>query len=138
MSEGAALPGARSETGPPGPTRALSWVLRLGLLTSAILFATGLADYLARHPGGQLSEALSTNPIADYLTLGGLASGLAAGHSQALLALGVLVLVGTTVFRVLMVGVYFEGRGERASAGLSAVVTTLLLIGLLAVGPLLR
>jgi uncharacterized membrane protein len=110
----------------------------LGLLISAVLFATGLADYLARQPAGQLSEALSTNPIADCLTLGGLGSGLASGHSQAVLALGILVLVGTTVFRVLMVGVYFEGRGERASADLSAVVTTPLLIGLLAVGPLLR
>ncbi len=116
----------------------LSWSLRIGLVTSAVLFSIGLLDFLARHPGEDAASALASNPISGYLTLSGLAQGLATGHAQVLLVLGILGLVATTVFRVAFAGAYFYTRREGPSTILSGCVTALLLFGILFLGPMLR
>ncbi len=118
--------------------RQLSWSLRIGLVGSAALFAGGLADYFARHPSEDVATALASNPVAQYLSFGGLAQGLAEGHAQALLVLGVLGLVATTIFRVVFAGAYFAIRRERPATLLSAAVAGLLLLGVLLLGPVLR
>ncbi len=127
----------------PGKTESLhmhrlSWSLRIGLVASSVLFSIGLLDFLARHPGEDSASALASNPISGYLTFGGLVQGLATGHAQVLLVLGILGLVATTLFRVAFAGAYFYTRREGPSTILSGVVTALLLFGLLFLGPMLR
>lgn len=119
-------------------TNELAWSLRIGLILSAALLAAGLVDFLARHPGEDVATALASNPVSDYLSLGGLASGIAGEHAQALLVLGIIGLVATTVFRVVLAGVHFAFQRERDAVWLSGAVTALLLLGLLVVGPVLR
>ena len=102
------------------------------------LFAIGAVDYALRHPHTGLVAAVNANPIGSYLSAPGLYHGIVTGHAQPIIVLGLLVLVATTVLRVAIGAAYFAGRGERESAVLGGVVTGLLLVGLLVIGPLLR
>lgn len=129
-------------TAPIDPERALDrhlgQLLRVGVLVAVALFGLGAIDYVLRHPHTGLIAAVNANPIGNYLSLGGLASGIAAGHAQPIIVFGLLVLIATTVLRVAISAAYFAGRSERESAGLGALVTGLLIVGLTVIGPLLR
>ncbi len=116
----------------------MAWVLRAGLLVSIALLAGGIAAYVARHPGGTVREILATNPIAGYLSLGGLAHGIADGSPEAILTLGILVIVVTPIVRVASGFYYFERGGERTMSMVTLTVLLLLLLGLLVLGPLVR
>lgn len=118
--------------------RRLGQVLRGGVAVAVVLFAVGAIDFVVRHPHTGLLAAVSANPISNYLSAEGLASGIVAGHAQPIIVLGLLVLVATTVLRVAISAVYFAGRDERESALLGGLVTGLLFVGLVVIGPLLR
>ena len=122
----------------PALDRRLGHLLRAGVLVAMSLFAVGAVDYAARHPHTGLIAAVDANPIGSYLSVPGLYHGILTGHAQPIIVLGLLVLVATTVLRVLIGAIYYAGHGERASAVLGGVVTGLLLVGLLVIGPLLR
>lgn len=118
--------------------RGLGLLLRVGVLVAMAFFALGALEYALRHPHTGLIAAVNANPIGSYLSLSGLYQGLLAGHAQPIIVLGLLVLVATTVLRVAIAAAYFAGRGERESAVLGGLVTGLLLVGLLVIGPVLR
>lgn len=118
--------------------RRLGLLLRVGVLAAMALFAIGAVDYAIRHPHTSVIAAVNANPIESYLSVPGLYQGILTGHAQPIIVLGLLVLVATTVLRVAIAAAYFAGRGERESATLGGVVTGLLLVGLLVIGPLLR
>ena len=123
---------------PPEAYTRMTLVLRLGLGIALVLLAGGLLVYLAGNPRASSSSVESNNPILGYLTVPGLASGLAAGSATAILTLGLLVLVATPILRVVS-GLYYFGRtGERAMTAIVLTVLVLLLLGLLVIGPLLR
>lgn len=118
--------------------RRLGQLLRAGVLVAMALFAVGAVDYAAHHPQTGLVAAVNANPISSYLSLPGLYQGIVAGHAQPIIVLGLLALVTTTVLRVAIAAAYFAGHGERESAVLGGLVTGLLLVGLVVIGPLLR
>ncbi len=129
---------------PPGPTlppeayRRMSLVLRVGLGASIVVLLASLGAYLAEHPSVPYLSVVDSNPILTYLGLGGLLSGIAQGHVEAYLTLGLLVLVATPIVRVIS-GFYFFERGhEREMAAVTLSVFLLLLFGLLVLGPLVR
>jgi len=123
---------------PDDAYRRMTLVLRAGLLTSLAILAIGLAAYLLAHPGASSASAISSNPIAPYLTAGGLAHGLATGVPDAYLALGIFVLVATPLVRV-ATGIYYFRRGhEREMVVITSVVLVLLILGILVIGPLIR
>lgn len=118
--------------------RRMSLVLRTGLLASLVILVAGVIAYLIRHGLESFGTAVSTNPILSYLSVTGLASGLAQGHIEAYLTLGLLVLVVTPLMRVVSGLYYFARGGERTMAGVTFVVLVLLLVGMLVLGPLVR
>jgi uncharacterized membrane protein len=129
---------------PPGPTipddayRRMALVLRVGLLGSVAILLGALVAYLVEYPGATSGSAIGSNPIVSYLSVGGLAHGLATGAPEAYLALGVFVLIATPVLRV-AAGVYYFRRGrERTMAWVTFAVLVLLLLGVFVVGPLIR
>jgi len=136
-------------TAPPAPAaplrelpdaayRRMTLVLRTGLLTSLALLLGALGAYFLRHPGATSGDVISSNPIAQYLTLGGLAHGLATGAPEAYLALGVFVLIATPILRV-ATGVYYFRQGhERTMTGVTLTVLVLLLLGVFVIGPWIR
>lgn len=123
---------------PPVAYARMTLVLRLGLGISLTLFMAGLVAYLLQNPGASSSSVLSGNLILGYLSLPGLASGLASGSPGALLSLGLLALVATPIVRVLSGFYYFREAGERAMTAITLVVFVLLMVGLLLIGPYVR
>ena len=118
--------------------RRMSMVLRTGLLVSLAILLGGLIAYLVAHGLEAFETVVSTNPILNYLSFEGLASGLAHGAVEAYLTLGLLVLVATPLMRVASGLYYFERGRERSMTGITLVVLILLLVGILALGPLIR
>lgn len=118
--------------------RRMSVVLRTGLLVSLAILLAALIAYLAEHGLEPFGTAVSTNPILNYLSLGGLSSGLARGAVEAYLTLGLLVLVATPLMRVASGLYYFQRGRERTMAAITTVVLILLLVGILVLGPLIR
>ena len=123
---------------PDDAYRRMTLVLRVGLVTSlAILFVT-LLVYLVVHPGATSGSALAANPILRYLSVGGLAQGLAEGSLEAYLTLGLLALVATPIVRVVSGFYYFRRGHETTMTAVTFTVLVLLLIGLLVIGPFIR
>lgn len=112
-------------------------VLWVGLLVSLGLLAAAIVAEIVRAPGVSYRGA-EANPSLRYLSIGGLAAGLAGGHPVAYLTLGVLCLVATPIVRVLAGFYYFRRGGEGAMALIVLLVLVMLLFGLLVLGPLIR
>lgn len=113
-------------------------VLRVGLGASLTILIGAIATYLLLHPNTAPSTATSSNPILQYLSLGGLAHGLSAGAPVAFLTLGIYVLIASPIARV-VVGTYYFHRGrEKEMTAITLTVLALLLLGIFVLGPLIR
>jgi len=123
---------------PPEAYLRMTFVLRAGLGLSLGILGAGIVAYLLLHPGASSSSVLTANPIAGYLSFGGLASGLASGSVEAFLTLGLVVLVATPVVRVVSGLYYFRRAGERTMVAITGVVIVLILVGVLVIGPYVR
>jgi uncharacterized membrane protein len=113
-------------------------LLRGGLLVSLSILGASLAAYLLTHPGDTSGSAISSNPILQYLSLGGFAHGLAAGSPEVYLTLGIFVLIATPILRVTAGLYYFHQGREKQMVAVTFTVLVLLILGLLVIGPLLR
>ncbi len=132
-------PGAAPPPGlAPEAFERVAWVLRIGLVASVALLAGGTAAYLLAHPHATFEETLATNPAGGYLSFSTLATGLGQGRPEAVVALGVVVLLATPPVRILT-GMYYFARGrERALALIALAVFAMVLVGLFVVGPSVR
>lgn len=116
----------------------MALVLRAGLLLALAILGGALAAYVVIYPNADSSSVLGRNPILGYLSLAGLATGLASGSVVAYLTLGLVVLVATPIVRVLSGFYYFRRAGEREMSAITFAVFALLLVGLFVIGPLVR
>jgi uncharacterized membrane protein len=123
---------------PPSAYARMSAVLRIGLMVSIAILLAGIIAYPLKHPSATSGDVIASNPILRYLGLSGLLSGLAGGHVEAYLTLGLLVLVATPILRVASGFYYFQVGRERAMAAITITVLFLLLVGILVLGPALR
>jgi uncharacterized membrane protein len=133
MSDAASPPAAD-----PLPTDAyvrMTLVLRAGLALSAAILLGATLAYLVTRPDATSATILADNPILRYLSPGGLVQGLAGGHREAFLTLGLLVLLATPILRVATGAYYFYRDGEREMAAIATTVFALLLVGLIIIGP---
>ncbi|HEY7728659.1 MAG TPA: DUF1634 domain-containing protein [Candidatus Eisenbacteria bacterium] len=131
-------PGRGSRGAPrPGTAHALergiTGVLRAGVSASLILVAAGTVISFVHHP-----EYLRSLVALERLTRPGIAprsfaevvSGLAAGRGQAIVALGLLLLLATPVIRVAFSLALFLRDRERTFVALTLTVLALLLLSL--------
>ncbi|MGA8711050.1 MAG: DUF1634 domain-containing protein [Thermoplasmata archaeon] len=116
----------------------MTLVLRVGLGVALAILGVGIVAYTLENPNASSSSVLTSNPILSYLSLEGLASGLASGAVGAFLTLGLIVLVATPIVRVLSGLYYFRQAGERTMTMITFAVFVLLIVGLLAIGPYVR
>ncbi|MCI4345911.1 MAG: DUF1634 domain-containing protein [Thermoplasmata archaeon] len=115
----------------------MATILRTGLAFAAAIALVGVVRVLIE--GGGLSLALF-DPVANRAAfdLSSVGAHLLAGNGVGIAALGLLVLVATPVARVAF-GIYGFWRAKDGTlARIAAVVLVLLLVGLFALGPLLR
>ena len=123
---------------PPEAYRRMALVLRVGLGAALAILLGGIVAYLILHGSEPYGNAVSANPILNYLSVPGLLGGLASGHIEAYLTLGLLVLVATPLVRVAS-GFYYFARGhERWMAVITFTVLVLLMLGILVLGPLIH
>jgi uncharacterized membrane protein len=134
------LPEVETEdrTLPPSAYERMALLLRGGLFVSLALLVGGVVAYRWMNPSTTSAQAISSNPILRFLTLPGLAGGLAAGDPSAFLTLGLIVLVATPILRVAGGFYYFRRGGERGLEAITFIVLVLLVVGVLVIGPLVR
>lgn len=110
----------------------ISRLLRTGVAGSLILILAGTAITFVHHPGywsdPRLLEKL-TGPSAGFPhTLGGVASGAADLRGQAVVALGLLLLVATPVVRVAVSIAGFAFQRDRTFVVITSCVLGLLVL----------
>ena len=112
--------------------RAISVVLRVGVLTSLTVVVAGLVITFLQHPSYVSSTALQHDVVKGRHvsiphTVGQLVSGLAARQGTAIVALGLVVLLLTPVTRVAVSMVLFVLEHDRRYAVITAVVLSVLI-----------
>ncbi|MBI1827412.1 MAG: DUF1634 domain-containing protein [Planctomycetes bacterium] len=110
----------------------ISHTLRLGVGTSVTLILLGMTLSFARHPKFVSSKAdlpSLTQLGAEFPhTIHGTLKGLGAFRGQALVVLGLLVLIATPVVRVVISIVAFIHERDRVFVGITTLVLVLLLL----------
>jgi uncharacterized membrane protein len=119
--------------GAPTPIeRVISWILRGGVLASLLVLLAGTTISFVHHPGYLYSKKqlapLTAPGHAIPHTLADVLSGLLAGHGQAIVMAGLLLLVATPVLRVAVSIVAFLWEKDRLFAVITTVVLLLLLL----------
>jgi uncharacterized membrane protein len=108
----------------------IAYILRAGVLISALVVSAGGALYLSRH-GAERPAYHVFHGEPEYLrTLHGLFSAQALQHGQGIIQLGLLLLVLTPVIRVAFSIFAFAAERDWLYVGLTAIVLSLLLYSL--------
>jgi uncharacterized membrane protein len=109
----------------------ISLVLRLGVLASLLCVVSGTVVTFIHHPEYRSSGAelrRLTEPAAAFPhTLGDVLSGVRAGRGQAIVAIGLLLLIATPIMRVAVSILVFFYQKDRIFTLITAVVLSLLL-----------
>jgi uncharacterized membrane protein len=120
---------------PPRRMEALiGWVLRVGVLCSVALVVLGTVVSFVHHPD-YLSSPASLGPLTQPgsapRTLAEIASGLGRHRGQAVVSVGLLVLLATPITRVALSLFLFARERDRRFTLLTAGVLGLLLLSFL-------
>jgi len=111
--------------------RALSLVLIGGISISAAVTGIGGVVSLVQRRGEHAALSAFTPVGPEASTLAGVWRGVLAGHGESIIALGVLLLIGTPVARVAFSLVTFAIEKDRVYVVITAIVLVLLGYGLL-------
>ncbi len=113
----------------------ISWLLVGGVVTSMATVLLGLLLMFVHHPDYLQSAAdlqrLTTPGAAFPNTLGEVARGVVAGSGQAVVVLGLLLLIATPILRVAVSLVGFALQRDRTYTVICTVVLIVLLISFL-------
>jgi len=123
---------------PPRDYVIMSRVLRVGLFSSVAFFAVFAVLFVAHNWNADPTTLIQNNPIRLYLSAGGLYQGLVTLQDSAYLTVGVLLMVATPVARVATGVIFFEHNHERGMTWVTLAVLSMLIIGLLYLGPAIR
>lgn len=111
----------------PGPDiyTLIGWILQGGVVLSAAIILFGIV-LLPTRPGGLSVERLLFFPH----TLNEVGTGLLAGHPQAFIALGLLLLIAIPLVRVAISIVSFIREGNRKYVVITSLVLTILILSI--------
>jgi uncharacterized membrane protein len=109
----------------------ISHVLRIGVGVSLAVIVTGTVISFVHHPG-YLSSPQTLAPLtvrsAEAPTVHAVFTGVLAGRGQAMVMLGLMLLIATPVLRVAVSIVVFVIQRDRIFVAITLVVLTLLLV----------
>jgi uncharacterized membrane protein len=110
----------------------ISWLLRVGVVTSLSLLVLGLLLMFIHHPSYLFSvmdlQRLTSPGAAFPHTLPEVVNGLLAGRGQAVVAVGLLMLIVTPIMRVAVSIVAFALQRDRAFVLITSGVLIILII----------
>ena len=107
----------------------VSVVLRVGVLLAFIIVSTAGAIYLIQHHGDTLAFQQFQGENSDLRTLGSIWRFALGLRTDALIQLGLVVLIVTPIARVLMAAIGFAIDGDRLYLAVSVIVLGFLLFG---------
>jgi uncharacterized membrane protein YfcA/uncharacterized membrane protein len=121
----------KQRTPPKGETtnNIIGWILQIGVILSAAIILIGLI-LLPIHPGGLSVQRLLNFPQ----TLSQVGEGLLVLQPQAVIALGLLLLIAIPVIRVAASVIAFALEGDRKYVVITLIVLTILLCSVLLLG----
>jgi uncharacterized membrane protein len=110
-------------------------ILRAGVIVSALVVFVGGLLYLIGNAWARPHYHIFRGEPTDLKTLGGVLHGVRQVHAQAIIQLGLLLLIATPVLRVVASIVGFAAEGDRMYVIFTAIVLSILLYSLLGSGP---
>jgi uncharacterized membrane protein len=123
---------------PPRDYVIMSRVLRGGLFSSAAFFVVFAILFVAQNWNADPTTLIQHNPIELYLSFAGISHGLVAFQYSAYLTIGVFLMIATPVARVATGVIFFEHNHERGMTWVTLAVLSMLILGLLYIGPTIR
>ena len=111
--------------------RAVSGVLRGGLLLAALVAGSGGAVYLLHHGSDQVAYSAFNGEPATLRGIGGILAGVARGEAQAIIQLGLVLLIATPIARVALSLIGFYLERDRRYLAITTLVLAILLFSLL-------
>jgi uncharacterized membrane protein len=110
----------------------ISWLLRVGVVTSLSFVVIGLLLMFIHHPSYLVSvmdlQRLTSPGAAFPHTLREVANGLLVGRGQAIVAVGLLILIVTPITRVAVSIIAFALQRDRAFVLITSAVLTILIV----------
>ncbi len=106
-------------------------LLRVGVLTAAAIVGISGALFVAAHHAERPSYSRFQVEAEDLRKIGGILRASMHLQSDAMIQLGLLLLIATPVFRVALAAVGFYLEGDRLYVGVSVIVLTILLLSLI-------
>ena len=110
----------------------ISWLLRVGVVTSLSMIVIGLLLMFIHHPSYLISmmdlQRLTSPGAAFPHTLREVVDGLLVGRRQAVVAVGLLVLIVTPIMRVTVSIIGFALQRDRTFVLITSVVLTILIV----------
>ncbi len=122
----------------PAAYEQVAWLLRSGVLAFLILATAGMVADLILNPSETLASLLASSPARGFASIGAFGGYVVAGRPEALILLGIFVMVAVTMGRVLLATADFFRGGERVLGAISGAVVVLLIVGLFVVAPLVH
>lgn len=119
----------RTSTNPHYTNIIIGWILQAGVILSAAVIALGLL-LLPTRPGGLSGQRLLNFPD----TLAQVAAGLLILRPQAIIALGLLLLIATPVLRVAVSIIVFAFERDRTYVIITCIVLAILLFSIFFLG----
>jgi uncharacterized membrane protein len=106
-------------------------LLRVGVVTSAIVVFIGGAIYLAHHGRSTVDYRIFQGEPADYRHISGIIHEAAHFTGRGIIQLGLLLLIATPIARVIFALFGFAAEKDRMYACFTAIVLVVLLYSLL-------
>lgn len=123
-------------TFPPSAYFRVATMLRTGVLGFLALAAVGMVARMIASPSLTVASVLATNPAAAYGSAPSFLSALGRLQPEAVVILGIYVMIAVTIGRVVLATIDFYRGGERILGTVSLAVVLLLLLGLFVVAPI--
>ncbi len=106
-------------------------LLRVGVLTSAIVVCFGGTVYLAHHSRSTVDYRLFQGEPAGYRHIGGIFHEALQFRGRGIIQLGLLLLIATPIARVIFALFGFAAEKDKMYTGFTAIVLVILLYSLL-------
>ena len=110
--------------------RAVSGILRGGLLLAALVAAIGGAVYLLHHGNDVVAYRAFMGEPERLRSIGGILRGMTRGEAQAIIQLGLVLLIATPVARVALSLIGFYLERDRKYLAITGLVLLILLFSL--------
>jgi uncharacterized membrane protein len=106
-------------------------LLQAGVLLAAAVVTTGGVMYVLGHPGARGDYSVFVAKPVEVRHLAMLLGSVRQGNAEAIIDLGILLLIATPIFRVLFAVVAFSAERDRLYIAVSITVLAVLLFGML-------